>query len=209
MTTPTIVTHKDQLIVAVNEWDTAQKTAHKARHHLHCIIAALPDGEPEVTNNRMVMPDWDRPLVIHPHQNGATTEKQTSRTPPKSILEIRRNRPVVTAAIQHPDVATTEPAPKPTVDQKPKPKRAKRVSETDIRRAVKLFVDGMNTDSPLTQKQAEKAAGIPQGALSKGKGKEILDNCMRAMSRIAPRIAVPAGARRKAVEDATVYDDLR
>jgi hypothetical protein len=174
---------------------------------MHRIITALPDGEPKAVGI-LPTPCRGRPFVIHPHQNGECMEKQTPRTPPESIGDGLGKRPVLVKAPE-PDDADSEPTPKPTVDQKPKPKRAKRASEADIRRAVKLFVDGMNTDSPLTQKQAEKAAEIPQGALSKGKGKEILDDCMRDVSRISPRIALPAGVRRKAVKDAPISDDWR
>jgi len=174
---------------------------------MHRIITALPDRESKEVSAQSA--PYSRPVVLHPHQHSECADKHTPHSPPESILEIRRNRPVLTAAIQQPEVAKTELSAKPTVEDKPKQTRGKHVSESDIRIAVKLFVDSMNTDSPLSQRQAEKAAGIPQGALSKGKGKEILDDCMRDVSRISPRIAVPTGIRRKAVEDATVYDDMR
>ena len=199
---------RNDLFTVYQEWAATRKMESEVHSKLmHRIITALPDGEPRV-DSTLPTPYRGRPFVIPPHQNGECVAKQTPCTPQKSIVDRQQNRPALLTTSQ-PDLADSEPMPKPTVAQKPKPKRAKRASEADIRRAVKLFIDSANTDSPLTQKQAEKAAGIPQGALSKGKGKEILDNCMKDVSRIAPRIVVPDGVRRKDVENATFYDDMR
>jgi len=201
----TIASHKDLLLTTCQEWADSRQTEAEAHTKLmYSLIAALPDGEKTGEVNTLPPPHKSRPVVIHPHQNGGYTGIHTPHTPPASIVDCRQNRPVVIKASYLDDV---DSEPKPPLD--PKPKRAKRASEADIRKAVKLFVDSMNTDTPLTQKQAEKAAGIPQGALSKGKGREILDNCMQEISRISPRIAVPTGVRRKEVENATVYDDMR
>jgi len=203
----TITSQKD-LFTAYQEWATTRQMESEVHLKLmHRIVTALPDGEPKVDS---ILPtDYrGRPFVDPPHQNGECVATQIPYPQQKSIVERKHNRPMLITTPQ-PDDADSEPMPKPTVVQKPNPKRAKRTSEADIRRAVKLFVDSVNTDSPLTQKQAEKAAGIPQGALSKGKGKKILDDCMKDLSRIAPRIVVPAGVRRNEVENATVYDDMR
>ena len=197
----TTTSHKD-LFASLRVWTTSQQTALDTQSTLlHRIITALPDGnEPGVASN-LPTPYNGRPFVIHPLQNGECTEKQTPCTPPVSILEIRRDRPVLTAAIQQPDLAKTEPSAKPTAEVKPKKIRAKHASEADIRKAVKLVYD-----EDLTQKEAEIVCNLPPGTLSRRKGKQIMDGYRKAWGT-PTTVKGQRGARRKDVENANKYEN--
>ena len=117
---------------------------------------------------------------------------------PRSISEIRRNRPVVTATPQ-PDNIDSEPI--PTTDQKPKDKRAKRACEADIRRAVKLVFD-----ENVTQKEAEIMCNLPLGTLSRRKGKQIMEQYLKEWGK-PTRIDVPPKVNRKEAENAFQYGE--
>ena len=132
---------QNDLFTAYQEWATSRQMESEVHSKLmHRIITALPDDdEPGVASN-LPTPCNGRSFVIHPHQNGECTEKQTPRTPPEITGDSRRNRPAVVKTPQSDD-AVSEPTPQPTIDQMPKPKRAKRTSEADIRKAVKLVFE--------------------------------------------------------------------
>ena len=220
----TTASHKNQLFVKLQELDTAhqekmsaQQKADKARSDLHCIIATLPgDGElpreakTEETRTPLAS-SVSRPIITRPviqQQHG--DEEQTSSLLLDNLVKRNRlhnpkDRPVVIKTPQQ-EAAEKEPPPTPPAGTKPK-KTRKRTKEADIRKAVKLFFDSANTDSPLTQEQAEKAVKIPQGVLSKGKGKDILEEYIKEISRLSRRIDAPNGVRRKAVEDANRYEN--
>jgi len=104
------------------------------------------------------------------------------------------------------EAAEKEPPPTPPAGTKPK-KTRKRTKEADIRKAVKLFFDSANTDNPLTQEQAEKVAIIPQGSLSKGRGKDILEEYTKEIAKISRKIDTPNGVRRKEIENANRYEN--
>ena len=143
---------------------------------------------------------------VHSEMYGIITALPDGESSSLPLKNRRHDRPVVVKPTQS---DTAEEMALSTVAEKPKKKRAERTKEIDLRKAAKLFVDGMFSDNPITQGQAEKAAGIPAGALSKGKGKEILAEFMKAVARISRRIDTPNGTRRKEIENANVYDGLR
>jgi len=196
------ITSQNDLFTTFHEWTTSQQTALDTQSTLlHRIITALPDGdEPGVASN-LPTPYNSRPLVTHPHHNGECTEKQTSHTPPEITGDSRQNRPVVVKAPQSDD---TEPEPfaTPTVEEKPKKARAKRTSEADIRKAVKLVFD----DEDMTQKRAEIVCGLPPGTLSRRKGMQIMEQYRKAWGT-PTRVEGERGARRKDVEDANKYEN--
>jgi hypothetical protein len=68
--------------------------------------------------------------------------------------------------------STTQPVSKPK-------KLRKRVSEKDIRKAVKLVVD-----EGMTQNDAEKACGLPQSTLSRGEGGKILGTYIKMAQKL-------------------------
>ena len=193
---------QNDLFTAYQEWATSRQMESEVHSKLmHRIITALPGSdEPGVASN-LPTPCNGRPFVIHPHQNGECTEKQTPRTSPEITGDSRRNRPVLVKAPQSDD-AESEPFATPTVEEKPKPKRAKRVSETDIRKAVKLVFD----DEDMTQKRAEIVCGLPPGTLSRRKGMLIMEQYRKAWGT-PTRVEGERGARRKDVEDANKYEN--
>jgi hypothetical protein len=143
---------------------------------------------------------------VHSEMYGIITALPDGESSSLPLKNRRHDRPVVVKPTQS---DTVDVAVLSTAAEKPKKKRAERTKEDDLRKAAKLFVDGMFSDDPLTQGQAERAAGIPAGALFKGKGKEILAELMNAASRVSRRIDTPNGTRRKEIENANVYDNLR
>jgi len=86
------------------------------------------------------------------------------------------------------------------IENKPKKARAKRASETDIRKAVKLVYD-----ENLTQKEAEIACNLPLGTLSRRKGKQIMEAYRKAWGR-PNRVEGERGVRRRNVEDGNRYE---
>jgi hypothetical protein len=108
----------------------------------------------------------------------------------------RRDRPVLVKAAQS-DVVV----PVPLVEAKPKKTRAKRTSEADIRKAVKLVFD-----EDLSQKEAEIVCDIPTGSLSKGKGKQIMDGYRKEWGT-PTSVTGQRGARKKDVEKANRYEN--
>ena len=197
----TTTSHKD-LFASLRVWTTSQQTTLDTQSTLmHRIITALlGSDEPGIASNLPTSCNG-RSFVIHSYQNGENTEKQTSHTAPEITGDSRRNRPVVGKTPQS-DVAVSEPTPQPTIDQMPKPKRAKRVSETDIRKAVKLVFD----DEDMTQKRAEIVCGLPPGTLSRRKGMLIMEQYRKAWGT-PTRVEGERGARRKDVEGGNRYEN--
>ena len=194
----TITSHKDRLVDTFQNFVSAQQMADKARSEMHSIIASLPD---ENTAEEIVAPSTPpgcRPTMIYQHNDRCREKPAPSSTREGNTS----NRPVLTAAIWQPDVGEPEPFTTPTVEEKPKKARAKRTSEDDIRKAVKLVFD----DEDMTQKRAEIVCGLPPGTLSRRKGMQIMEQYRKAWGT-PTRVEGERGARRKDVEDANKYEN--
>jgi len=190
------------------EWTTAQQVADGAHSEvLSNIIATLLVVEKPREVRDRVMPPQNRPFVIHSCQNGQLTKEPIPNLLPENSKDSRKNRPLVIPSWQA-DAAEPSPA-QPMADEKPTKKKTKHASESDLRKAIKLYIDSMNTDSPLTQRQAASAVGISSNALSRGRGQGMLEESLQAVTKISPKIPTPTGVRRQAVENATVFDELR
>jgi len=201
----TIASSKDLLFTTFEEYDTAQQRAGMARSKMHCIIASLPD---EIKPENIGAPSAS--CVIEPtialSQNDRYCAKQALR--PLLETECRaKDRPVVrvtapqsvVADVQSVFLSTGES--KPAAEKKAKKTRAKRVSEVDIRKAVKLVYD-----EDITQKEAENACRLPRGTLSKRKGKEIMSQYRREWG--TPTIIdTQRGVSRKDLEKAWLHGD--
>jgi hypothetical protein len=88
-------------------------------------------------------------------------------------------------------------------EQKPKKTRVKRVSESDIRKAVKLVYD-----ENMTQKEAERACNLPRGTLSRNKGKGIMAQYRKEWGTPAT-FSTQNGVSRKEQEKAWLHGDDR
>jgi len=118
------------------------------------------------------------------------------------------NRPVLNSAATPPSVADSTnaadfqvPTQRSAAKEKPKKARAKRTSEADIRKAVKLVYD-----ENLTQKEAEKECHLPQGTLSKSKGKEIMAEYRKRWGT-PTMINSQRGVSRKELEKSFLHED--
>jgi len=200
--------HKDLLFTTFEEFNTAQRQANKARSDMHCIIATLPDEEKPAAADALPMPHRNRPIVAC-DQRGENNEKQMSYVLSEYSAR-RRNRPVI---IVPPNVTETEsvinaepsvkPLSTPTSGETPKKVRQKRVSEANIRKAIKLVYD-----ENVTQKEAEKLCNLPIGTLSRRKGKEIMAQYRKNWGT-PTTIDAQRGASRKELENAFLYGDDR
>jgi hypothetical protein len=108
----------------------------------------------------------------------------------------RDMRQIIVETSKTADLPSSEPKSKPQSAEKPKQTR-QRVSKDDITEAVKLVFD-----RGMTRSQAERARGLPQGALSKGKGKEQIKMVREALQSYKAPVD-------KDVGDDFVYNELR
>jgi hypothetical protein len=198
----TALSPKDQLLTKLHEWDAARQKASRACSEMHGIIAALPDREVPIEIGTSLAGCVSMSSVACPQNDRCCEEQLTHSLPEKH----RRNRPVVVA----PSQADSKPVSKPaavistsTSESKPKKPRAKRAQESDIRKAVKLVYD-----ENIPQKEAEKACNLPQGTLSRRKGKEIMTQYRKDWGT-PTKIDSQHGVSRKELEKALRYGDDR
>jgi predicted DNA-binding protein (UPF0251 family) len=85
--------------------------------------------------------------------------------------------------------------------KKPLKTRGKRISDTDIRKAIKLVYD-----ENITQKEAEKRCQLPRGTLSKPKGKEIMAEYRQTWGT-PTMFNTQHGVSRKELEKSFIYGD--
>jgi len=82
--------------------------------------------------------------------------------------------------------------------------RAERTKPADLMKAVKEVID-----NGITQREAEIQHGIPQGALSKGKGLEIMEKYQKLRQGKQKTIDGHKGVSKKEIEKGILSADLR
>jgi len=204
----TITSQKDLLFSTFQEFDIAQQTVDRTRSQMHCIIAALPNEESQQTIPLPLQSYRNRPTLEKCLITGS--EKQTSCPSLKNNGNSQKSRPVVMHETAQTDIPDSKLVSRPTsentksaADVKPKQVRAKRVSESDIRKAVKLVYD-----ENMTQREAEKACNLPPGTLSRRKGKQIMTQYRQDWGT-PTMIDSQHGVSRKELEKALRYGDDR
>ena len=187
--------YKDKLLDKFQEFDIAQQTLDRTRSEMHCIIAALPgENKPkEITISSAHF--RERPIVIK-HQNDGESGKPVPPHMLRNLDEDEWKRPVVITS--EPDSTESNRDLEP---DRPKKTRAKRVSEADIRKAIKLVYD-----DNLTQKQAEKMCNLPHGTLSRRKGKRVMEEYRKEWGT-PTSLYSQHGVSKKELEKAFLYDD--
>jgi len=202
---------KNKLFATLEEYDAVQRTANRKRSEMHRIIAALPDGE---------TPDDKKPegvdIPLAADENGQTISSlqeskergyQTIHSWPEERRFNASNRPVLNSAAVPPSATDSPnadfqvPAQRSVEKERPKKARAKRTCEADIRKAVKLVYD-----ENISQKEAEQKCHLPQGTLSKSKGKEIMAEYRKRWGT-PTMINSQRGVSRKELEKSFLHED--
>ena len=198
----TTLLQKDLLFTKLQEFDSAQQAVDRTRSEMHCIIAALPDT-------------IDAPMTPREGRRGCQQGDGHRKTDSRcSLLEnscgdSRKSRPVVAmprqsvTADSKSDIEPLVEKFKLHAEQKPKKTRVKRVSESDIRKAVKLVYD-----ENMTQSEAERACNLPPSTLSRRKGKEIMSQYRKEWGTPAT-VDAQRGVSRKTLEQAWIHGDDR
>jgi len=204
----TITTYKDQLFSKVNELGIAQQEVDNLRSAIHGIIATLPSETKTEGADAPPTPPTGQAIIIQCRRDGCNKEPALRFSCENHTKERRdhnpEDRPFV---IKPPQLEIPEtklplelPPSEAVIEEKPKKTRAKRTSETDIRKAVKLVYD-----ENLTQKEAEIVCNLPPGTLSRRKGKQIMDGYRKEWGR-PNRVEGERGVQRKDVEDGNRYE---
>ena len=121
---------------------------------------------------RLVGLDADRQEMLDTALQLANAVRIASDGERENTLEASRTEPKTKNATEE----TTQPT------GKPKEKKTRRkVSEEALTEAIKLVMD-----RGMKQSQAERATGLPQGALSKGKGKKLIEMYERMLNYKEP-----------------------
>jgi len=202
----TYLSLKDKLFTTMEEYVAVQQTANRKRSEMHSIIASLPDGEtpdgkkPEKIGTPLTAGENGQTII--PLQEGNGREYRTIHSLPDDRMLNASNRPVLNNAATPPSVADFQvPTPRPAAKERPKKTRAKRTCEADIRKAVKLVFD-----ENIAQNEAEKTCHLPQGTLSKSKGKKIMEEYRKKWGT-PTMINSQRGVSRKELEKSFRYED--
>ena len=160
-----MTSHKETLLDTYREFDTAQRTADKARSKMHCIIAALPG---EVKDKASGLP----PSVCESRQS-AQPAQSAARSPhdecdgtkprPRPVLEKRdwaEGQPLIAAS--QPEMVKTKPAAKP----KSTP-AAKRMNSLEKKARIQEALLYRKENPHLTLEQVAVRHGLEPKALSR------------------------------------------